>query len=88
MAIDSRLFSGIKQVTKSYFSELDDSEKVGYLWFVRMEEPPQQYEIYLGTQKYGETNTYSDIIPISDEELEEMLIPQCIEGNLIDCENE
>lgn len=55
MAVEERLFLGIKQVTKETFSALDDSEKVGYLWFVRNEDP-EHLEIYLGTRMYGETN--------------------------------
>ena len=55
MAVEERLFLGIKQVTKETFSALDDSEKVGYLWFVRNEDP-EHFEIYLGTRMYGETN--------------------------------
>ena len=55
MSVEKRLFLGIKQMTKTAFLELQDSEKVGYLWFVRCEEPVH-FEIYLGTKKYGETN--------------------------------
>ena len=59
MAVDKRLFLGIKQMTKSAFSGLDDSEKVGYIWFVRCEDPVH-FEIYLGTKLYGETNEIID----------------------------
>jgi hypothetical protein len=55
MSIEKRLFLGIKQMTKTAFLELEDSEKVGYIWFVRCEDPVH-FEIYLGTKKYGETN--------------------------------
>lgn len=55
MSIEKRLFLGIKQITKTAFLELEDSEKVGYIWFVRCEDPVH-FEIYLGTKKYGETN--------------------------------
>ena len=55
MSVEKRLFLGIKQMTKTAFLELQDSEKVGYIWFVRCEEP-LHFEIYLGTKKYGETN--------------------------------
>ena len=55
MSVEKRLFLGIKQMTQTAFSELQDSEKVGYIWFVRCEDPVH-FEIYLGTKKYGETN--------------------------------
>ena len=61
MAVEERLFLGIKQVTKETFSALDDSEKVGYLWFVRNEDP-EHLEIYLGTRMYGETNDDDEYI--------------------------
>ena len=59
MSVEKRLFLGIKQMTKTAFLELQDSEKVGYIWFVRCEEPVH-FEIYLGTKKYGETNEFVD----------------------------
>ena len=46
-------------MTKSTFSGLDDSERVGYIWFVRCEDPVH-FEIYLGTKLYGETNEIID----------------------------
>jgi hypothetical protein len=55
MSVEQRPFLGIKQMTKTAFSELQDSEKLGYLWFVRCENPVH-FEIYLGTRLYGETN--------------------------------
>lgn len=61
MAVEKRLFLGIKQVTKETFSALDDSEKVGYLWFVRNEDT-EHLEIYLGTRMYGETNNDKEYI--------------------------
>lgn len=62
MSVEKRLFLGIKQMTKTSFSELQDSEKVGYIWFVKCEDPVH-FEVYLGTKKYGETNeTVEDLI--------------------------
>ena len=62
MSVEKRLFLGIKQMTKTAFLELQDSEKVGYIWFVRCDDPVH-FEIYLGTKKYGETNeTVEDLI--------------------------
>lgn len=61
MSVDKRLFLGIKQVTNEFFSGLTDSEKIGYLWFVRCENPPH-FKIFLGTRMYGETNEALDDI--------------------------
>lgn len=62
MSVEKRLFLGIKQMTKTAFLELQDSEKVGYIWFVKCEDPVH-FEVYLGTKKYGETNeTVEDLI--------------------------
>lgn len=54
-------FKGFRQVTKDFFDELSDAEKVGFLWFVRSNivsgetEGEETYEgdIYLGTRCYG-----------------------------------
>lgn len=52
-------FKGFRQVTQSYFSNLSDEEKVGYLWFVRSNiETSGGTEVYdgdifLGTRCYG-----------------------------------
>ena len=51
-------FKGFKQVTKAYFDNLQDSEKVGYLWFVRsniLTGDTETYDgdIFLGTRHYG-----------------------------------
>lgn len=59
MADSKKLFLGIKQVKKATFEALQDSEKIGYLWFVR-DEDAERFEIYLGTRKYGETNSTSE----------------------------
>ena len=51
-------FKGFKQVTSDYFEQLSDSQKLGYLWFVRSnivtgETETYDGDIYLGTRHYG-----------------------------------
>ena len=52
-------FKGFRQVTQSYFNNLTDEEKVGYLWFVRSNiessGATETYDgdIFLGTRCYG-----------------------------------
>ena len=51
-----KLFLGIKQVKDATFNGLSASEKVGYLWFVSSGDSHENYQVYLGSKKYGETN--------------------------------
>lgn len=51
-------FKGFRQVSKAYFDSLQDSEKIGYLWFVRSnivtgETEAYNGDIFLGTRHYG-----------------------------------
>lgn len=50
-------FKGFRQVTKGYFDNLTDEQKVGYLWFVRsnIDTSGNTYDgdIFLGTRCYG-----------------------------------
>lgn len=52
-------FKGFRQVTQSYFDNLSEEEKVGYLWFVRSNiqtsggTETYDGDIFLGTRCYG-----------------------------------
>ena len=51
-------FKGFRQVTKDFFDELSDSQKQGYLWFVRSnivtgDTETYDGDIFLGTRCYG-----------------------------------
>ena len=51
-----KLFKGIRQVSKTTFDGISDSEKIGILWFVREfdgEDNVVSMDIYLGTRHYG-----------------------------------
>lgn len=64
-------FLGFKQVTAGYFASISDSEKKGYIWFVRNVENDSTIsaQIYLGTRLYGEMNQDSE----SEMKLENLL---------------
>lgn len=55
-------FKGFKQVTHNFFSGVTDSEKIGYLWFVRSSADGEPFagDIYLGTMHYGHYGTEVD----------------------------
>lgn len=51
-----KLFKGIRQVTKTDFDSVNDSDKIGILWFVREFDENnnvKSMDIYLGTRRYG-----------------------------------
>ena len=51
-----KLFKGIRQVTKIDFDSVNDSDKIGILWFVREfdeNDNVKSMDIYLGTRHYG-----------------------------------
>lgn len=51
-----KLFKGIRQVTKTDFDLVNDSDKIGILWFVREFDENnnvKSMDIYLGTRHYG-----------------------------------
>lgn len=51
-----KLFKGIRQVTKTDFDLVNDSDKIGILWFVREfdeNDNVKSMDIYLGTRHYG-----------------------------------
>lgn len=51
-----KLFKGIRQVTKTDFDSVNDSDKIGILWFVREfdeNDNVKSMDIYLGTRHYG-----------------------------------
>lgn len=52
------IFKGFRQVSKDYYDSLHDSEKTGYLWFVRSnivtgETETYVGDIFFGTRHYG-----------------------------------
>ncbi|MBP5456941.1 MAG: hypothetical protein J6Y37_10600 [Paludibacteraceae bacterium] len=62
-------FKGFRQVTKSFFDELSDSQKQGYLWFVRSnivtgDTETYDGDIFLGTRHYGHFG--SDVEALED----------------------
>ena len=48
-------FKGFRQVSAEYYASLSDSEKVGYLWFVRTfnGDDAVSGDIFLGTRQYA-----------------------------------
>lgn len=51
-----KLFKGIRQITKTDFDLVNDSDKIGILWFVREFDENnnvKSMDIYLGTRHYG-----------------------------------
>jgi hypothetical protein len=62
-------FKGFRQVTKDYFDNLTDEQKVGYLWFVRSNIDPSgntyDGDIFLGTRCYGHFG--NDVAALEDK---------------------
>lgn len=62
-------FKGFRQVTKDYFNNLTDEQKVGYLWFVRSNIDPSgntyDGDIFLGTRCYGHFG--NDVAALEDK---------------------
>ena len=51
------VFKGIKQVFESTYTALTNSQKEGYLWFVRKDSATTVGDIHFGSKKYSETDT-------------------------------
>lgn len=59
------VFKGIRQVFASTYTALTNSQKEGFLWFVRYDTATTVGDIYFGTKKYSEA--------ISDEDITELI---------------
>lgn len=51
------VFKGIKQVFESTYTALTNSQKEGYLWFVRKDTATTVGDIHFGTKQYSEVDT-------------------------------
>ena len=51
------VFKGIKQVFESTYTALTDSQKEGYLWFVRKDTATTVGDIHFGAKQYSEVDT-------------------------------
>ena len=67
-------FLGFKQVTKSFYDSMTDSEKKGYLFLVREFAENERQEqvlvssaLYFGTRKYAETNDVSAMAAVNEK---------------------
>jgi len=53
------VFKGIKQVFESTYTALTNSQKEGYLWFVRKDSATTVGDVYFGAKKYAEATDIS-----------------------------
>lgn len=59
-------FLGFKEVSLEAFAALNDSQKIGYIWFVGGSDAESGGDIYLGCRHYGQ---YSSASTVTKEEL-------------------